>query len=71
VKHGSPSFIVKLKTHKVKTLPQKIYSRNSQKKNPLIAHDSYFPRIMIVPISESNPKIQCQHVLLKAGKFFF
>jgi len=34
--------------------------------NPFIAHDSYFPRIMIVPISESNPKIQCQYVLLKA-----
>jgi len=26
----------------------------------------YFPRIVIVPISESNPKIQCQYVLLKA-----
>jgi len=30
-----------------------------------IAHDFYFPRIMTVPISESNPKIQCQYVLLK------
>jgi len=36
--------------------------------NPFIAHDSYFPRIMTVPISESNPKIQCQYVLLKAEK---
>jgi len=25
---------------------------------------------MIVPISESNPKIQCQYVLLKAETFF-
>jgi len=38
--------------------------------NPLIAHGSYFPRIMTVPISESNPKIQCQYVLLKAEFFF-
>jgi len=30
-----------------------------------------FPRIMIVPISESNPKIQCQYVLLKAKTFLF
>jgi len=26
---------------------------------------------MIIPITESNPKIQCQYVLLKAGKYFF
>jgi len=25
---------------------------------------------MIIPITESNPKIQCQYVLLKAGKYF-
>jgi len=28
--HGSPPFTIKLKTHKVKTLSQKIYSKNSQ-----------------------------------------
>jgi len=42
----------------------------NHRNNPFIAHDSYFPRIIIVPISESNPKIQCQHVLLKAKTFF-
>jgi len=26
---------------------------------------------MTVPISESNPKIQCQYVLLKVETFFF
>jgi len=30
-----------------------------------------FSRIMIIPIIESNPKIQCQYVLLKAGKYFW
>jgi len=25
---------------------------------------------MIIPITESNPKIQCQYVLLKAGEYF-
>jgi len=25
---------------------------------------------MIIPITELNPKIQCQYVLLKAGKYF-
>jgi len=47
----------------------------NHRNNPFIAHDSYFPRIMTIPISESNPKIQCQYVLLKAEKkivlFFF
>ena len=42
----------------------------NHRNNPFITHDSYFPRIMIVPISESNPKTQCQYVLLKA-KFYF
>jgi len=43
----------------------------NHRNNPFIAHDSYFPRIMTVPISESNPKkIQCQYVLLKAETFF-
>jgi len=28
--HGSPSFTIKLKTHEVKTLSQRIHSRNSQ-----------------------------------------
>ena len=75
--HGSPSFTIKFKTHKVKTLSQKIYSKNSQinsisksQKQPLIAYDFYFPRNMIVSISESNPKIQCQYVLLKAFFYF-
>jgi len=36
----------------------------NDRNNPLLAHDFYFPRIMTVPISESNPKIQCQYVLL-------
>jgi len=26
--------------------------------------------MMIIPITELNPKIQCQYVLLKAGKYF-
>jgi len=26
---------------------------------------------MIIPIIESNPKIQCQYVLLKVGKYFW
>jgi len=26
---------------------------------------------MIISLSESNPKIQCQYVLLKAGKYFW
>ena len=43
----------------------------NHRNNPFISHDSYFPRIMIVPISESNPKIQCQYVLLKAKFYFF
>jgi len=34
-------------------------------------HDFYFSRIMIIPIIELNPKIQCQYVLLKAGKYFW
>jgi len=42
----------------------------NHKNNPFITHDSYFPIIMTVPISESNPKIQCQYVLLKAAFFF-
>jgi len=42
----------------------------NHKNNSFIAHDSYFPKIMTVPISESNPKIQCQYVLLKAEKKF-
>jgi len=37
----------------------------NHKNNPFIAHDSYFLKIMNVPISKSNPKIQCQYVLLK------
>ena len=43
----------------------------NHRNNPFIAHDSYFPRIMTVPISKSNPKIQCQYVLLKTETFFF
>jgi len=43
----------------------------NHRNNPFIAHDFYFPRIMTVSISESNPKIQCQYVLLKAETFFF
>ena len=26
---------------------------------------------MVIPIIESNPKIQCQYVLLKVGKYFW
>jgi len=70
---------MKLKTHKVKNsftkdLFQKLSNQLNQvnhRNNPFIAHDSYFLRIMTVPISKSNPKIQCQYVLLKAETFFF
>jgi len=62
--HDSPSFTIKLITHKVKTLSQKIYSRNSQinqlvnrRNNSLIAHDFYFSKIMTVLVTELNPKM--------------
>jgi len=39
-------------------IPETLTSTQSvnHRNNPFIAHDSYFPRIMIVPISKSNPK---------------
>ena len=53
-------------------IPETLKSTQSvnHRNNPFIAHDSYFPRIMIVPISKSNPKIQCQYVLLKTKTSF-
>jgi len=53
-------------------IPETLKSTQSvnHRNNPFIAHDSYFLRIMNVPISKSNTKIQCQYVLLKTETFF-
>jgi len=53
-------------------IPETLKSIESvnHRNNPFIAHDSYFLRIMNVPISKSNQKIQCQYVLLKTETFF-
>ena len=76
--YNGPSFTLRLKTHKVKTLSQKdlmkrFYNQLNQQIIETIhsyQHDFYFSRIMIIPITESNPKIQCQYVLLKVGEYF-
>jgi len=39
--------------------------------NPFIAHDSYFPKIMTVPISESNPKNPMSICFIESRIFFF
>jgi len=54
-------------------IPETLKSTQSvnHRTNPFIAQYFYFPRIMIVPISESHPKNPMSTCFIESKNFFF
>ena len=75
--HGSPSFTLRLKTHKVKFFHKRFNQEilkstqlANHRNNPLIQHDFYFSKIMIIPITESNPKNPMSICFIESREIF-